>query len=150
MEIVSFARNFSNLVELSEADEIDEEAINKEIESLKRRTNGFFKDYYQPIDEEVMTAMLKLYDENLTPPFKPEFFNTIHAKYKNDYEAYTNYVFSKSFFNEEEAVLEMLENYKPKKYKKIMKDPAYKMASEMMDFIPGRHQRPEGYAQQPA
>jgi len=134
MEIISFARNFSNLVKLSKADEIDEEAINKEIESLKRRTNGFFKDYYQPIDEEVMTAMLKLYNVNLTPPFKPEFFNTIHAKYKNDYEAYTNYVFSKSFFNEEEAVLEMLENYKPKKYKKIMKDPAYKLASEMMDF----------------
>mgnify|MGYP001025340004 CR=1 FL=1 len=132
MEIVSFARNFSKLVELSEADEIDEDAINKEIESLKRRTNSFFKDYYQPIDEEVMTAMLKLYDENLTPPFKPDFFKTIHAKYKNDYKTYSDYIFSKSIFNEEEALLEMLENYKPKKYKKIIKDPAYQMASEMM------------------
>ncbi|MEE4260504.1 MAG: S46 family peptidase [Bacteroidales bacterium] len=134
MEIVSFARNFSKLVELSKADEIDEETIKQEVESLKRRTNSFFKDYYQPIDEEVMTAMLKLYDENLTPPFKPEFFNTIHAKYANDYEAYSDYVFSKSIFNEEEALLEMLEDYKPKKYKKIMKDPAYEMASEMMAF----------------
>ena len=62
---------------MSKADEIDEEAIQEEIESLKRRTSGFFKDYYLPIDEEVMTAMLKLYDENLTPPFKPDFFNTI-------------------------------------------------------------------------
>ncbi|MEE4260052.1 MAG: S46 family peptidase [Bacteroidales bacterium] len=132
MEIVSFARSFSKLVELSEADEIDEETIKQEVESLKRRTNSFFKDYYQPIDEEVMTAMLKLYDENLTPPFKPEFFNTVHAKYANDYEAYSDYVFSKSIFNEEEALLEMLEDYKPKKYKKIIKDPAYLMASEMM------------------
>lgn len=134
MEIVSFARNFSGLVEMSEEDEIDEEAIKQEIESLKRQTNTFFKDYYLPIDEEVMTAMLKLYDENLTPPFKPEFFNTIHSKYANDYEAYADYIFSKSIFNEEEALLEMLENYKPKKYKKIMKDPAYEMASEMMTF----------------
>ncbi|PLX00808.1 MAG: serine protease [Marinilabiliales bacterium] len=134
MEIVSFARNFSGLVEMSKADEIDEEAIQQEIESLKRRTSGFFKDYYQPIDEEVMTAMLKLYDENLTPPFKPDFFNTIHSKYKNNYQDYTNYVFSKSIFDNEDALNELLDNYKPKKYKKLVKDPAYLMASEMMDF----------------
>jgi hypothetical protein len=134
MEIVSFARNFSKLIELSEAENIDEEAIQQEIESLKKRTSGFFKDYYPPIDEEVMTAMLKLYDENLTPPFKPDFFNTIHSKYKNNYQDYTNYVFSKSIFDNEDALNELLDNYKPKKYKKLVKDPAYLMASEMMDF----------------
>jgi hypothetical protein len=134
IEIVRFSRNFSKLVEMSESGEADEAAIAKEIESLKRVTNNFFKDYYQPIDEEVMTAMLEMYNENLTPPFKPEFFNTIHAKFNNDYQAYTNYVFAKSMFNNVEAVNALLDNYKVKKYKKIIKDPAYKIASEIITF----------------
>ena len=134
IEIVRFARNFSKLVEMSESGENDEETIEKEVESLKRIVKNFFKDYYQPIDEEVMTAMLKLYDENLTPPFKPEFFNNIHAKFKNDYQSYTDYVFAKSIFDNEDALNELLNNYKTKKYKKIVKDPAYEMASEIMTF----------------
>ncbi len=134
MEIVSYARNFSKLVELSESEEVDKEAIQQEIESLKKITSGFFKDYYIPIDEEVTAAMLELYDENLTAPFKPSFFNIIRTNYKNDYEAYTDYVFTKSIFSDEASVNEFLDTYKPKKYKKLLKDPAFQMASEMMDF----------------
>jgi len=134
MEIVSFARYFSKLVKLSEAESIDKDAISKEIESLKKWSVGFFKDYYQPIDEEVMTAMLKLYDENLTPAYKPTFFNTIHSKYKNNYAAYTEYVFTTSFFDDEETLNRFLDKYKPKHYKKLLKDPAYIMMSEMTEL----------------
>jgi hypothetical protein len=134
IELVRFARNFSKLVEMSKPGENDEATIEKEVESLKRIVKNFFKDYYQPIDEEVMTAMLKLYDENLTPPFKPEFFNNIHSKFKNDYQAYTDYVFAKSIFDNEDVLNEFIDNYKAKKYKKILKDPVYEMASEIMTF----------------
>ncbi len=55
MEIVSFARYFSKLVKLSEADNIDKDAISKEIESLKKWSMSFFKDAFVeiPVEEKV-------------------------------------------------------------------------------------------------
>jgi len=134
IEVVNFARYFNNLSELSQAKKPDTEAIDKEIEKLKKRTAGFFKDYYRPIDEEVMAALLKLYDENLPQEYKPDFFNTIHTKYKNDYAAYTQYVFDKSIFDEQETLDNFLNNYEPKHYKKLKKDPAFIMAADLKNL----------------
>ena len=134
IEVVNFARYFNNLSELSQAKNPDTEAIDKEIEKLKKRTAGFFKDYYRPIDEEVMAALLKLYDENLPQEYKPDFFNTIHTKYKNDYTAYTQYVFDKSIFDEQETLDNFLNNYEPKHYKKLKNDPAFIMAANLKNL----------------
>jgi len=131
IEIVKFANGFRKLVAISKTDPDNKEAISEEILKLKSQTSKFFKDYYKPIDEDVMTSMLRLYDQNLSSEFKPEFFNKIHSKYKNDYKAYTNYVFSKSIFDKQNKLISFLDNYKPKHYKKLIKDPAYKMAAEM-------------------
>ncbi len=131
IEIVKFASKYYKLVQLSKNDPKNTEAINKEIDKLKAQNKIFFKDFYEPIDEEVMTALLKLYDENLTSEYKPDFFNIIHDKYKNDYKAYTDYVFAKSIFDKKEKLNSILDNYKAKNYKKIEKDPAFIMAMEM-------------------
>lgn len=134
IELVNFARYFSHLTELSQANGLNEEAISEEITKLKNKTDGFFKDYYSPIDKEVMVALLKLYDENLAPEYKPAFFNTIHNKYKNDYAAYTQYVFGKSMFDNEQSLNEYLNAYQPKHYKKLEKDPAFQMASDLKNL----------------
>jgi hypothetical protein len=131
IEIVKFANSYNKLISLSKNDPENKEAINNVISKLKKQASGFYKDYYEPIDKEVMVEMLRLYDKNLSAEFKPEFFNTIHSKYKGDYKAYTNYVFSKSIFDKEEKLMMFLDNYKPKSYKKLLKDPAYNMAKEM-------------------
>ncbi len=134
IELVNFARYFSHLTELSQANGLNEEAISEEITKLKNKTDGFFKDYYSPIDKEVMVALLKLYDENLAPEYKPAFFNTIHNKYKNDYASYTQYVFGKSMFDNEQSLNEYLNAYQPKHYKKLEKDPAFQMASDLKNL----------------
>jgi len=134
MEVVSFANRFRALVALSQLKPIDEEKIQKEVEKLLSRSTDFFKDYYQPIDEEVMRAMLKLYNENLDQTYKPNFFNTLNGKYKSNYSEFTDYVFEKSIFDNEDAIKELLESYKAKSYKKIVKDPAFIMANDLITF----------------
>jgi len=134
IEIVKFANSFSTLVALSKNNPTNQDAIDIEINKLKNKTSSFFKDYYQPIDEEVTVAMLQLYDQNLEPAYKPEFFNTINNKYKGDYQAYTNHLFSKSIFDKEDKLISFLDNYKPKQYKKIVKDPAYSISNELISF----------------
>jgi len=134
IELVNYSRNFENLVKISRDKQISRDKINAETKKLQRYVNNFFKDYYKPIDMEVMTAMLQLYDENQDAPFKPDFFNTIHNKYHDDYSAFTQFVFEKSFLDEKEKIINFLKNYKRKDYKKLLKDPAYQMADEVISL----------------
>ncbi|MCF6169959.1 MAG: S46 family peptidase [Bacteroidales bacterium] len=142
MEIVSFANRFRKLVNLSQKKPVDEEKVQKEIEKLKSRTATFFKDYYKPIDKEVMVALLRLYNENLTQDYKPDFFISLNDKYKTDYVEFTDEVFKDSFFDNEEAINALLDKYNAKSYKKIEKDPAYMMANDLMNMFETRIKKP--------
>lgn len=134
MEILNFSSSFKKLVEVSNTKDVDQEKITKEVEKIKKFAAGFFKDYYKPIDEEVMQAMLMYYDENIESEFKPEFYQKLDSKFKGNYAEYTNYVFEHSMFDDEKIVMDFLDNYKAKSYKKILKDPAYVMTEEFIDI----------------
>ena len=131
VELVSFARRFKNLTEMSMNDTIDEALITAEAEKLKKVTEGFFKDYYQPIDEEVMAAVMPIYDKKVEQAYKPGFFLQVDKKYGGDWKAYTSYMFYKSMFNKQDMLMDFLDNYKPNNYKKIEKDAAYKVYLEL-------------------
>lgn len=124
IEIVNFAGRFEKLITLSKDKSTSPEDLENEVSRLKKQAGSFYKDYHQPIDGEVMNAMLKIFDENITGTYKPEFFNTIHTRYNGDYKAYTNFVFEKSIFDDQETIDKLLSNYKPRVYKKLEKDPA--------------------------
>ena len=131
IELVAFANGFSKLATLSQTKPVQEDLIKKEKEKLLGKIKAFFKDYYQAIDEEVMTALLMLYDENLGTRYKPAFFEEIHKKYKGNYPKYTKAVFAQSMFDNQEKITEFVENYQQKDLKKLRKDPVYLMASQM-------------------
>ncbi len=130
MEVVRFSLKFGKLVEISQNKDVNDEDVNNEIERLQKYSTSFFKDYYKPIDIEVMAEMLKYYDQNIDSKFKPEFFSEIHSKYNSDYTKYTEAIFENSMFDDEMELNSLLENYKQKSYKKILRDPVYAMAIE--------------------
>ncbi len=130
MEVVRFSLKFGKLVEISQNKDVNDEDVNDEIERLQKYSTSFFKDYYKPIDIEVMAEMLKYYDQNIDSKFKPEFFSEIHSKYNGDYTKYTEAIFENSMFDDKMELNSLLENYKQKSYKKILRDPVYAMAIE--------------------
>src|SRR5690606_39097123 len=73
-------------------------------------------------DRKVLAAMLKRYSQDIAPEFHPSFYKEINQKFKGDYAAYAEKLFSKSIFASEEALNAFLD--KPKQ-KKLTKDPAY-------------------------
>jgi len=130
MEVVKFSGAFEKLVKISENKEVSLGELDLEIEKLQERATHFFKDYYQPIDREVMVAMLKYYDQNINGRFKPEFFQELNSKYKGDYQKYSDEVFEKTIFADEAKLDDFLSNYKRKSYKKILKDPVFVMLQQ--------------------
>ena len=127
IEIFDFAGNFVKLSQVNK--ETPKDDLIKMLGTLKKTTANFFKDYYQPIDEEVARTMLREYLENQPADFRPAFLNEI-----KDVDAYVEQLFAKSIFASEEKVNEFLDNFKLGKAKKLQKDPALMAYQSMMNF----------------
>ena len=127
IEIFSFAGNFNRLSQVTK--ETPQEDIDKMVASLKNATAAFFKDYYQPIDEEVARTMLTEYLNNQPANFRPSFLNDI-----DDVDAYVEKLFKKSMFADETKVNEFLDGFKASKAKKLQKDPALQAYQSMISF----------------
>ena len=126
IELLDFAGSFGRLSRVTK--ETPQEDIDDMVASLKNATKAFFKDYHQPIDEEVAKSMLTEY---LKQPadFRPGFLNEI-----KDVNSYVNELFSNSMFVNEEKVNEFLDGFKANKAKKLQKDPAMKAYQSIIDF----------------
>ena len=127
IELMSFAGNFNRLLQVTK--ETPKEDIDKMVASLKNATSEFFKDYYQPIDEEVARTMLNEYLTHQRAGSRPAFLDEI-----KDVDAYVEELFSKSMFTSEEKVNAFLDSFKPSKVKKLQKDPAMKAYQSMINF----------------
>ena len=131
IEILTFAANFNKLSQVTK--ETPQEEIDKLIANAKEATKVFFKDYHQPIDEEVAAMVLQEYINNQPADFRPELLNTIVEKYA-DVQTYVDELFAKTMFTSEENVNKFLDEFKPSKAKKLAKDPALMAYNNVMDF----------------
>ncbi len=132
IEIIEFAANMAKLSEVTK--DTPQEEIDELISELKETSAAFFKDYYQPIDEEVAVTMLTAYRAAQPEDFRPEILNEIDKIFKGDVKAYVDYLFGKTILTSEEKVNKFLDEFKPSKVKKLEKDPAVVAANSMMDF----------------
>ena len=127
IEVIGFAGNFVKLSQVTS--ETPKEEIDKMLASLKEVTAEFFKDYHQPIDEEVARTMLTEYLNNQPADFRPGFLNEI-----KDVNAYVDQLFGKTIFVDEETINKFIDNFKPGKAKKLQKDPALLAYQSMINF----------------
>ena len=138
MEALAYAFKFTALVKESQAEKPDMQKIEKTIKGLQGTTKSFFKDYYKPIDKEVTAKLLQYYDEAISEEYKPEAFKILHKKFKGDYNAYTDYLFEKSIFDDQDRVEDFLNAYKLKDTKKLKKDPFFELASQFLNIYYGK------------
>ena len=119
------------------ADEKDikelETAITGIIASLREGAKDHFKDYNSEIDQNVMAAMLKMYNEDLKDASQksPE-LNEQMEKYKNDYDKYTQNIFDNSILVSEEKVNEFLDN---PSLKVLNKDPGMQLSEIIITWF---------------
>ncbi len=129
IEILRFARSYAGLVKKCEDKESTDEEIAKIVESLKISASRNFKNYHQPLDKKTFIAMITAYLDMGNPDFMPEELDIIQKKFKGDIAAYADYVYNNSFLASEASVIAFLDKFKKKKYKDIIKDPAYSLAT---------------------
>lgn len=107
----------------------NEEDVKKAIANVKDIARDFYKNYNASTDQKVTKTMFKLFAENVDKKYQPEIFNTIEAKYKNNYIKFIDEMFAKSIFTDSTELWAFLE--KPSA-KILEKDPVY-IASKSID-----------------
>jgi len=121
-EIIAFSRSFNKLAEELEKKEPNQQLIKNYIEQISATSEQYFKNYNMATDVKMLAAMLKLYYEDVPKQMQPAYLEKIHKKYKGNFEAYANTVFSKTIFGNKSKVDLFLAN---PKLKSLQKDPVW-------------------------
>jgi hypothetical protein len=104
------------------------------VEMIKSRVTGgmdsHFKDYDAETDKKVTAALLKLYAGNIDPKYHPAFFTEVQKKYKGDFEKYTEKMFKRTVFTNENDLNGFLDNMN---LKTLEKDMAFQAARDIFD-----------------
>ena len=104
-------------------------------EMIKSRiTSGMdshFKDYDAETDKKVAAALMKLYYDNIDPKYHPAFFAEVQKRYKGDFEKYTERMFKRTVFADENKLNAFIDNMK---LKTLEKDMAFHAARDVFDM----------------
>ena len=93
--------------------------------STKDLIESFYKDYYQPIDEECFVAMMTSFDQHVPEDFKPAWFKEKLAEF-GSVEACKDYLYTHSIFTDRAKV----EALTPDDVDLVADDPAVVTSSE--------------------
>lgn len=126
-----FSQNYSSL------DKKDAKSLAKLVSDLKAKAAEIYKDYSTPTDKKITKGMLKIYRDNIAAEKLPSFYATIDKDFGGDIDKYVDYIFEKSNFVSEEAVMNLLNKIEAGEEVDIKNDPAALMfASAVEIFTP--------------
>jgi hypothetical protein len=135
VELISLQNNNVRAIAVAAQDTISDDSLNTFAGKLLKGVPGFFKNYDVKTDEMVLAAMLKLYHDSIEARLHPAFYKTIHGKYKNNYSKYSEMVFKKSVFTNEQRLSSFLKTFNHKSAKKLLKDPAYVIYNSFAETV---------------
>jgi len=121
-EIIAFSRNFNALAEELAKKEPNAQTIKNLTNQLSITSEQYFKNYNLATDVKMLAAMLRLYYNDVPKQMQPAYLEQIHKKYKGNFEAYANAVFTKTIFGSKSKVDLFLADAK---LKPLLKDPVW-------------------------
>ncbi len=106
--------------------------LKKQMEKYKETSKEHFKEYNNEIEQNIYTAVLTLFRDNIPVAQQPAIFQVIDKKYKGNIDKYVAEMFKKSIFLTEANYNAFLEN---PKLKKLQKDQALLTYNSFMDIF---------------
>ena len=114
----------------------DEKELSEAKKELLENVDEFYKNYNQQIDQNLMSAMLKVYFTDVPSSFHPQGLTDLAKKYKNNFEKFAGKYYAKSPFVSKEKLTTWIEDKVSKDA--LEKDPVYNLANSFLqDYIQG-------------
>ncbi|MHC1776492.1 MAG: S46 family peptidase [Lentimicrobium sp.] len=131
VEAIRYAYNFNQLVEKSKDKTTPKEDFARLITQLQSGKEGFFKNYHQPVDQEVFASLISDWVTHQDGSKLPPALEQGAIVYNNDFETWAGDVFAKSIFTDEGRLGKFLASYKMKNFKTIEEDPMFKLSKSV-------------------
>ncbi len=119
-EIFMFAKRARLLYELLEDPKKNESRIERMTEALKKGHDRYFRNYDAETDREIVSSLLKLYNDNVDPLYYPSFFAEVKSKYKGNFDKFATKMFEKTIFADKAKFEDFLDSPDLKTLKKDM------------------------------
>lgn len=121
-ELIALSAKFESLVKELKEKSPNQETIKKLTAGLQKSLPDFFKDYNVGTDKKIFAAMLEMFYKDVPKEQHPDIYKLINKKFKCDFNQYTDFVYSKTFFASKENIEQFLAT---PSLKKIEKDPVF-------------------------
>lgn len=130
-ELPFFASKFRGLVGSAVTGELTDEELAAGKEKLQKQAKRHFKDYNKSTDQKLLSALLPHYAGVVKPAMQADVIALVSGKYKGDYAAYANVVYSKSVLADEATATSYIESLSIKSLKKLAKDPGFMLMESL-------------------
>ena len=131
-ELLRFALSFKKLSEdFSELEASG--SLEAELAKIESSIPTFFKDYNQPTDEAIFGKLTDLYITYMPQELLPEELKLVNSKYAGNANKYRDWFFKKTVFTNQEKLMNLCKNPSEKAFKKLQKDPAFRLMSDVYD-----------------
>jgi hypothetical protein len=140
-DLMAYAQKFSDLQEMLKQykEEKDKKKKERKGEQIRAAADKLlaslpedFKNYDKATDQDVFAAMTAIYFDKVSPDLQPELLVKMNDKFKGDFDAYADYVYSNSFMADPEKARAFLND---PSLKVIDKDPAFLLMQAYMGKI---------------
>ncbi len=135
VEIIRYSYGFNNLVKLCQDPAKTETEIQQAVDKLKAGAEGYFKNYQAAVDEKVYASLISICVKECDQAYLPEAISAGMKAFNNDTKAWAENIFEKSYFSDKTKVLLLLNSFKRKDVKKILRDPAFQVAASVYSMI---------------
>ncbi len=103
-------------------------------ETLKKRSEAFFRDYDVEVDKQLFLALLEKYREIMPRDLWPEEL----LRWEGKEEKYMERFYARTLFADPRKMEAFLDDLSPASLKKLRKDPAFILASQVADIYSGK------------
>jgi len=93
------------------------------IDKLRKTGLNYFRSGALKIDEEILPELLRIYSDNTEPRFHPEVYESVSKEYDQDYRAFADFLFGKSFFSDSVRFKKLMKKSPQAIHKVLWTDP---------------------------
>ncbi len=101
-------------------------------EAMERQLNAFFKDFHQPLDEEMFSRLLPMLVHEVPAPFISAELLNVLSKHQGD--RLTSRIYRRSILSDRDRLMNLVASGDAAKMKTIEKDPVFSLYKSLRNF----------------
>ena len=129
-EFTAFVALFDRLgamaTRYAEAGRLDEGDLQREAYRIRGMTEDFFDNHDLDLEKEILTAMVRHYDQNIPDSYKTRAVRERLAQY-DDHDQYISDIFAESVFRSEESIYQFLDDFTVEDGEVLEQDPVFQL-----------------------